>query len=101
MIVSMFDLKEQEKNVLEELYAQPTKNYWVTVKYFSNITPTSIQSFHYAQFDYAPFFPRVNRFYEWLIIKMKDHTFVDYEVTEYHGPIFKYSENIDTEYTIH
>ncbi len=34
MIVSMFNLKEQEKSVLEELYAQPTKNYWVRIKYY-------------------------------------------------------------------
>ena len=92
MIVSMFNLKEQEKSVLEELYAQPTKNYWVRIKYYHIKEPHKFQS---------PFFPRINRFYEWLIHTMKDFTFYDYEVIEYNGPILKYSENIDTEYTIH
>jgi len=101
MIVSMFNLKEQEKSVLEELYAQPTKNYWVRIKYYHNKEPHKFQSFNYAQFDYGPFFPRINRFYEWLIHTMKDFTFYDYEVIEYNGRILKYSENIDTEYTIH
>jgi len=93
--------KDPAEMLIEELMRMPTQNYWVTVTYTTKKKPKEYLYFSYPQFDCDPYFPRVNRFYEFCVRKMKDFNFVDYEVKEYRREIHRYQENIDKEFTIH
>ncbi len=88
--------------VLEELYAAPVKDYFVTFKYYSVVDPTKIEKLEFKQIDSEPFFPRINRFYEFCNQRMKDKfIFIDYEVVDCFtiGP--RYVIDIEKEFRIH
>jgi uncharacterized protein Usg len=97
----MFDIKTEEKKVLEELMRMKTNNYWVKIIYHHKKKPKEVKSLEFPQYDSEPYFPRINRFYDWLEIKMKDFTFVDYQVIHYPKEINKYLVDLDKEYIIH
>jgi len=93
--------KDPEKLMIKELMSLPTQNYWVKITYSTKIKPDDFLYFSFPQFDSEPYFPRVNRFYEFCIKNMKQFNFIDYEIIEYHNKIPRYIENIDKEFTIH
>lgn len=97
----MFDIKTEEKKVLEELMRMKTNNYWVKIIYHHKKKPKEVKSLEFPQYDSEPYFPRINRFYDWLEIKMKDFTFIDYQVIHYPKEINKYLVDLDKEYIIH
>lgn len=97
----MFKMFDKESDVVETLMNTPTRNYWVKFIYYNKKNPTVKLSFEFAQFDSEPFFPRINRFFEFCISHMTDFVFVDYEITEYNNEIIKYSINPRNEFTIH
>jgi len=97
----MFDQKTEEKRVLEELMRMKTHNYWVKIIYHHKKNPTEVKLLEFAQYDSEPYFPRINRFYDWLEMRMKDFTFVDYQAVRYPKEITKYLVDIDKEYIIH
>ena len=94
--------KKPDIEVLEELYAAPVKDYIVTFKYHNINSPTKIEKLEFKQMDSEPFFPRINRFYEFCNQKMKDKfIFIDYEVVDCFtiGP--RYVIDIEKEFRIH
>lgn len=97
----MFDQKTEEKKVLEELMRMKTHNYWVKIIYYPKNNPSDKKALEFAQYDAEPYFPRINRFYDWLEMKMKNFKFVDYQVIHYPKEIHKYNVDLDKEYIIH
>ena len=91
---------DKEKELIHELYQHPTNDYYVKFKYHHKQTPDVIQELEFKQFDSEPFFPRINRFYEFCVKTMKDFNFVDYEVVQCFTPGLRYSENIENEFKI-
>ena len=79
----------------------PTQNYWVKFIYVNKLNPTKKLYLEFPQYDSEPYFPRVNRFYEFCIKNMKQFNFIDYEITEYPNEIPRYCENLDKEFIIH
>ena len=55
----------------------------------------------FKQIDSEPFFPRINRFYEFCNNKMNDYKFIDYEVTDCFTPGPRYYTDIENEFNIH
>ena len=99
--MSIFDKEHEEKEVVEKLYAQPVKDFFVTFKYHHVKTPEKIEHLEFKQIDSEPFFPRINRFYEFCNQKMKDYKFIDYEVIDCFTPGPRYFTDIDNEFKIH
>lgn len=97
----MFDEKSQEKRLVEEMMSMPTHNYWVKFIYSNHKTPTKKEYFEFAQYDSEPYFPRINRFYEFCTEKMKQFKFHDYEIKHYPHEIPKYNVDTDKEFIIH
>jgi hypothetical protein len=97
----MFDNKTEEKKILEELMGMKTHNFWVKIIYYHKEKPNDQKVLEFPQHDAEPYFPRINRFYDWLTVKMPDYKFVDYEVVYYPKKINKYNVDIDKEYIIH
>ena len=97
----MFDEKFQEKRLVEELMSMPTHNYWVKFIYSNKKTPNKKEYFEFPQFDSEPYFPRINRFYEFCNENMKQFKFHDYEINNYPGDIPRYEVNFDKEFIIH
>jgi len=97
----MFDEKSQEKKLVEELMSMPTHNYWVKFIYSNKKTPNKKEYFEFAQYDSEPYFPRINRFYEFCIDTMKQFQFHDYEIKHYPKEITKYNIDTDKEFIIH
>ena len=93
--------KEAHHNLMTELMSLPTKNYWVKFIYTNKLNPTKKLLLEFPQYDSEPYFPRINRFYEFCSRHMKQFKFVDYEITEYPNEIPRYCENIDKEFIIH
>ncbi len=93
--------KDPAEMFIDELMLMPTQDYWVTITYTTKNKPKEYLYFSYPQFDSDPYFPRVNRFYEFCVKKMKDFSFVDYEIKEYKREIPRYQENLDKEFIIH
>ena len=98
------DIKKAEK--LEEKYDSGLQTraigpYLVKFTYVTKRKPDAFLYFSFPQFDSEPYFPRINRFYEFCIKNMKKFNFIDYEIIEYHNQIPRYQENIDKEFTIH
>ena len=91
----------KEQNLITELMSLPTQNYWVKFTYVNRRKPKEILDFSFAQFDCEPYFPRINRFYEFCNKNMQQFKFVDYEIIEYPNEIKRYCENIDKEFIIH
>ena len=60
-----------------------------------------VKSIDYTTFDSPPYFPRINRFYEFCIDRMPKLEFIDYHATETSEQILRYSENIEKEFIIH
>ena len=97
----MFDAKSQEKQLIKEMMDMPTHNYWVKFIYSNKNTPRKKEYFEFAQYDSEPYFPRINRFYEFCIERMKDFKFHDYEIKNYPGDIARYNVDTEKEFTIH
>ena len=93
--------RQAQHHLITELMSLPTKNYWVKFIYTSKLNPTKKLLLEFPQYDSEPYFPRVNRFYEFCINKMKMFNFLDYEVIEYNNEIPRYQVDIEKEYTIH
>ena len=88
--------------ILEELYAAPVKDYVVTFKYHSVEDPSKIETMEFKQIDSEPFFPRINRFYEFCNQKMKGKfIFIDYEVVDCFTPGPRYNTDVEKEFKIH
>ena len=93
--------KDQEQNLIHTLMSLPTQNYWVKFTYSTKKKPDDLLHFSFPQFDSEPYFPRINRFYEFCIKNMKQFNFIDYEIIEYPNEIPRYFENLDKEFIIH
>ena len=93
--------KIKKEPIYKELMSLPTQNYWVTFTYSTKRKPDKHLYFSFAQFDIEPYFPRVNRFFDFCIENMKQLNFVDFEIIEFNKKILKYQENIDKDYIIH
>ena len=93
--------RERGHHLISELMSLPTKNYWVKFTYTSKLNPQKKLILEFPQYDSEPYFPRVNRFYEFCINKMRMFNFLDYEVVEYKNEILRYHVDIEKEYTIH
>tara|TARA_R110000851_G_scaffold196315_1_gene347206 strand:+ start:371 stop:658 length:288 start_codon:yes stop_codon:yes gene_type:complete len=87
--------------IFKELMSLPTQNYWVTFIYCNKKRPNKHLYFSFAQFDVEPYFPRVNRFFDFCIENMKQFDFIDFEIIKYKNKIPRYQENIEKEFTIH
>ena len=61
------NLFNKDFEILRELYAAPVKDYYVTFKYHSAGDPDNIKKLEFKQIDSEPFFPRINRFYEFQV----------------------------------
>lgn len=100
--MNLFDKNETEKDVLRELYAQPCRNYLVTFYYHERGKPKEIQKLEFIQHDATPYFPRINRFFEFCMQRMKrKYKFIDYDANIISNEIIKYQENIENEFKIH
>lgn len=98
----MFDKELEEKNILKSLMSLPTHNYWVKFIYSDRTTPNKKEYFEFAQFDSEPYFPRINRFYEFCMDHMrKKFKFHDYEIINYPKEYTKYSVDPEKEFIIH
>ena len=93
--------KEAHNNLIAELMSLPTQNYWVKFIYVNKLNPEKKLYLEFPQYDSEPYFPRVNRFYEFCTKNMKMFNFIDYEVIEYNNEIPRYQVDIEKEYTIH
>tara|TARA_R100000322_G_C5364946_1_gene171922 strand:+ start:43 stop:345 length:303 start_codon:yes stop_codon:yes gene_type:complete len=100
--MSLFDKEKQDFDLIKELYAAPVKDYIVTFKYHSVVDPTKIEKLEFKQIDSEPFFPRINRFYEFCNQKMKNKfVFIDYEVVDCFTPGPRYNTDVEKEFKIH
>jgi len=98
----LFSKDEQEKDIIQELYSAPVKDYVVTFKYYNLSKPEQIEKLEFKQIDSEPFFPRINRFYEFCNQRMKGKfKFIDYEVVDCFTPGPRYQTDIETEFKIH
>ena len=93
--------KEAHNNLIAELMSLPTQNYWVKFIYVNKLSPNKKLFLEFPQYDSEPYFPRVNRFYEFCMKNMKMFNFIDYEVIEYNNEIPRYQVDLEKEYTIH
>ena len=94
--------EKQEHDIIQELYAAPVKDYFVIFKYHSIEDSSNIQTLEFKQIDSEPFFPRINRFYEFCNKRMKDKfIFIDYEVKDCFTPGPRYNTDIENEFKIH
>ena len=93
--------KDTNLTLIKELMSLPTQNYWVKFTYTKKEKPDEFLYLSFPQFDSEPWFPRVNRFYEFCIKHMPQFNFIDYEIIEYHNKIPRYTENLANEFTIH
>ena len=94
----MFDKEKIELELIKEMYSMPGQNFIVKIKYSDK---KELKEFQYIQFDSPPYFPRINRFYEFCISRMPQFKFIDYEAIECLNPPIRYLENIEKEFTIH
>jgi uncharacterized protein Usg len=100
--MNLFDKNETEKDLLRELYAQPCLYYLVTFYYHEKDKPKEIKTFEFKQYDSDPYFPRINRFYEFCIQRMKNKfKFIDYDAKVISSEVIRYQENIENEFKIH
>ena len=98
----LFSKDKQEKDIIQELYSAPVKDYFVTFKYHSVNKPQDILKLEFTQIDSEPFFPRINRFYEFCNFRMKGKfKFIDYEVVDCFTPGPRYNTDIENEFKIH
>ena len=93
--------RERGHHLISELMSLPTKNYWVKFTYVSKLNPQKKLLLEFPQYDSEPYFPRINRFYEFCIRNMKMFNFLDYEVVQYNNKITRYHVDLEKEYTIH
>ena len=93
--------KEAHQYLISELMSLPTKNYWVKFVYTSKLNSQKKLLLEFPQYDSEPYFPRINRFYEFCIRNMKMFNFLDYEVVQYNNKITRYHVDLEKEYTIH
>jgi len=93
--------RDPEQNLIKELMSLPTQNYWVKFIYSTKREPNDFLYLSFPQYDSEPYFPRVNRFYEFCVKNMKQFNFIDYEINEYPNEIPRYCENLDKEFIIH
>jgi len=100
--MNLFDKNESEKDIIRELYQQPCKDYLVTFYYHEKGKPKEIQKLEFIQHDASPYFPRINRFFEFCLQKMKKtHRFIDYDAVITANQSIRYQVNIENEFKIH
>jgi len=63
--------------------------------YFTKKKSRCTSLFSFPQFDVEPYFPRVNRFFDFCIDNMKQLNFIDFEIIKFNNKILKYQENIE------
>jgi len=97
----MFDFKDEINKLINEIHSTPVRNYWVKIEYYEKNNSHKKLFLEFPQFDNEPFFPRTYRMFNFLKSKMKNFNFTDLEVFPYFKDIPKYSENLETEFTIH
>ena len=69
-------------DILRELYQSPVKDYVVTFYYHERNKPKELKKLEFVQHDSSPYFPRINRFFEFCLAHMKPkYKFVDYDAT--------------------
>lgn len=91
---------DKEKEIIEELLALPTEDLFVTFIYKKK-GGTIERKFEFEQFDSPPYYPRINRFYEFCIQTMKEFEFIDYHIKSTSKEIIKYHVDTDKEFIIH
>ena len=96
----MFDKEKIEMDLIKEMYSMPGQNFNVKILYKEK-NSKEVKSIDYTTFDSPPYFPRVNRFFEFCISRMPKLEFIDYHATETSEQILRYSENIEKEFIIH
>jgi|TARA_A100001515_G_C4496145_1_gene185027 hypothetical protein len=96
----MFDREKIEMDLIKEMYSMPGQNFNVKILYKEK-NSKEVKSIDYTTFDSPPYFPRINRFYEFCIDRMPKLEFIDYHATETSEQILRYSENIEKEFIIH
>ena len=100
--MNLFDKNENERDIIRELYQQPCKDYLVTFYYHERGKPKEIQKLEFIQHDASPYFPRINRFFEFCIQRMKGKfKFIDYDAKIISNEKIEYQENIENEFKIH
>ena len=98
----LFNKDQEAKDMIQELYSAPVKDYMVTFKYHEIDNPDEIKKLEFTQIDSEPFFPRINRFYEFCNQKMKKKfKFIDYEIVDCFTTGPRYQTDIETEFKIH
>ena len=96
------NLFNKDFELLRELYAAPVKDYYVTFKYYSAGDPDNLKKLEFKQMDSEPFFPRINRFYEFCIQKMENKfIFIDYEIVDCFTQGPRYNIDLENEFKIH
>lgn len=96
----MFDKEKIEMDLIKEMYSMPGQNFNVKILYKEKESKL-VKSINYSTFDSPPYFPRINRFYEFCIDRMPMLEFIDYHATETSEKILRHSENIEKEFIIH
>lgn len=98
---TLFD-KDNDNDILRELYHSPVKDYVVTFYYHERNKPKELKKLEFIQHDSSPYFPRINRFFEFCLAHMKPkYKFVDYDATICSNRSIRYQENIENEFIIH
>jgi uncharacterized protein Usg len=98
----LFSNNKEEKDIIQELYTAPVKDYFVTFKYHRADNPNEILKLEFLQIDSEPFFPRINRFYEFCNFRMKGKfKFIDYELVDCFNKGPRYNTDIENEFKIH
>ena len=96
----MFYKEKMELDLIKEMYSMPGQNFNVRILYKEKESKL-VKSINYSTFDSPPYFPRINRFYEFCVDRMPMLEFIDYHATETSEEILRYSENIEKEFIIH
>ena len=100
--MSLFNRNNHDFELLKELYAAPTQYYNVVFKYYDLKNPTKIENLQFVQMDSEPFFPRINRFYEFCNTRMENKfKFIDYEIENCFTTGPRYVIDIENEFRIH
>tara|TARA_R110002153_G_scaffold208608_1_gene361182 strand:+ start:248 stop:541 length:294 start_codon:yes stop_codon:yes gene_type:complete len=97
----MTRLRLKRPPLFMELMSLPTQNYWITFTYVTAKDPKTHLYFSFPQFDVEPYFPRVNRFFDFCIDNMRQFSFIDFEIIKYKNQIQRYQVDIEKEFTIH
>jgi hypothetical protein len=78
-----------------------THNFWVKIIYYHKEKPNDKRILEFPQYDAEPYFPRINRFYDWLTVKCLTINLLITRSFTILKKINKYNVDIDKEYIIH